>query len=406
MDWIAAEKWSLYEKMILNVVREHDVVSRTTINKMTGIRFSTITNITKGLLTKKILFEVNENANDFGPHVSKKALVLNKDFCYVVGVDVQSSKIVAVLTDFCGNILSDIVIPFFEKPSQSEIKAAILRATDCILERAKRKRILGIGISTIGLLDRKTKDIMMVSENPNWMGLNFISLMAEHYPQYQIFVEDQTVCKLCAERWFSKQPSYENTVYVDISDVFGASMMFDGTPMRNKTGTIGEIGHFPVSSGNELCTCGNQGCLATVASASIIVRQVRQALEQGTMSILKEMTQGDFGKLTIQMILDAAEQDDRLSIHFLSGAAHYIGKAISYVVNLLGTEEVILGGTMITDSNFFTNEIVKETKAYTLHLLAKKLHFRKAVIRPFGGALGAVCIVLDDFFENYSLINE
>ena len=358
LDWVTAEKYTLYEKIILNIVREQGIVSRTTINKMTGIRFSTITGITKGLLAKGIICEANDINSVSDSHVSKKALVLNKNYCCVAGIDIQVSQVTAILTDFCGNILTDIVIPISEKASQDEIQHAFLRAADRVLESAGGRKVLGIGISSIGLLNRKTKAIVLVFDNPNWTGLNFIKLLEERYPQYRIFTEDQAVCKLCAEKWFSNQPFYSNAVYVDIGNVFGASMLFNGTPMRNKIGTLGEIGHFPVSSGNELCTCGNQGCLSTVASSSVIVRQVRQALEQGTISVLNTMTGGDLSKLTIQMILEAAEQEDRLAIRFLSGAAHYIGKAISFIVNLMGTEEVILGGTMITDSNFFTNAII------------------------------------------------
>ena len=406
MEKMTIEKYTLYEKAILNIVREQGVVSRTTINKITGIRFSTITSITKGLLAKGVLCEANDIDSELDSHVSKKALILNKNYCCVAGVDIQVSQVTAILTDFCGNILTDIVIPISEKAAQNEIQNAFLRAVDRVVERAQGKELLGIGISTIGLLNRKTKAIMLVFDNPNWTDLNFIQLLEDRYPQYQIFAEDQAVCKLCAEKWFSHQPFYPNAVYVDIGSVFGASMMVNGVPMRNKIGTLGEIGHFPVSSGNELCTCGNQGCLSTVASSGVIVRQVRQALEQGTISMLNTMTGGDLSKLTIQMILEAAEQEDRLAIRFLAGAAHYIGKAISFIVNLMGTEEVILGGTMITDSNFFTNAIISEAKYYSLYLLAKNLHFRKAVVRPFGGALGAVCIVLDDFFADSGRIEE
>ena len=238
---------------------------------------------------------------------------------------------------------------------------------------------------------------MLVFEKSNWTDIRLLDALKQHYPQHQVFLEDQVVCKLFAEKWFAKQPFYPNTVFVDIGSVLGASIFFNGIPLRNNVGTIGEIGHFPVSPGNELCTCGNQGCLSTVASANVIVRQVRQALKQGTISILNSMTGNDLSRLTIEMILSAAEQEDRLASHFLSNAALYIGKAISFIVNLLGPEQIILGGSMITDSDFFPNAIIAEVKRSSLYLMVENLRFRKAAIVPLGGALGAVCIVLDNF---------
>lgn len=403
---ITAEKSVLYEKTILNIIREHKVVSRSMINKITNIRFSTITDITKGLLEEGIICEANDSIDDLDSHVTKKALMLNKNYCCIVGADIQADNITAVLADFCGNVLCSVSLPISEKATLQEIQQTLCRAIDTVLKGAKSQKVLGIGISTIGILNRKSNSIMLVFENPNWNNVNLLQFLEAHYPEYRIFLEDQVVCKLFAEKWFSKQPFYSNTVYIDIGSVFGASMFFNGIPLRNKVGTIGEIGHFPVSSGSELCTCGNQGCLSTVASANVIVRQVKQALKQGTISILNSMTEGDLSTLTIQMILEAAEKEDRLAIHFLSNAALYIGKAISFIVNLLGPEQIILGGAMITDSSFFTNEIINEVKRSSLYLMVENLHFRKASIHPFGGALGAVCIVLDDFHSYNSVTSE
>ncbi|MBR0352005.1 MAG: ROK family protein [Oscillospiraceae bacterium] len=204
-------------------------------------------------------------------------------------------------------------------------------------------------------------------------------------------------CRLLAEKWFSGENIYPNTVYVDIGRVIGASIFFNGELLRNNVGAIGEIGHFCVSPGEELCTCGNQGCLMTVASTNVIIRQIKQALKQGTISTLANP---DYSDLTIQMVLNAAEANDRLAIHFLSNAAQYIGKAISFIVNLIGPELIILGGDMITDSNFFFDSIVAEIKRFSLYLMIDNLFVRKATLNYYGGALGAVCIVMDEAFSD------
>ena len=100
------------------------------------------------------------------------------------------------------------------------------------------------------------------------------------------------------------------------------------------------------------------------------------------------------------MVLNAAEANDRLAIHFLSNAAQYIGKAISFIVNLIGPELIILGGDMITDSNFFFDSIVAEIKRFSLYLMIDNLFVRKATLNYYGGALGAVCIVMDEAFSD------
>lgn len=397
MSIVTAEKTVLYEKVILSIIREHGIISRSEINKATNIRFSTITDITKDLITRGIICEANSLSSAPEGHTYKKALMLNNKYCCVVGVDIQVERITGVLTDFCGNVLSHIALNTSRESTQAELLTTVCQVIDSMLRSAGSKPVLGIGVSTIGILNRKSNTIMLVFEKSNWTDIRLLDALKQHYPQHQVFLEDQVVCKLFAEKWFAQQPFYPNTVFVDIGSVLGASIFFNGIPLRNNVGTIGEIGHFPVSPGNELCTCGNQGCLSTVASANVIVRQVRQALKQGTISILNSMTGNDLSRLTIEMILSAAEQEDRLASHFLSNAALYIGKAISFIVNLLGPEQIILGGSMITDSDFFPNAIIAEVKRSSLYLMVENLRFRKATIVPLGGALGAVCIVLDNF---------
>ena len=144
--WCEAEEFTSSEKTILNIVREQGVVSRTVIHKMTGIRLSTITDIAKSLISKGVLCEASEIADDKKEHVSKKALILNKDYACLIGVDVQISHVSVVLTDFCGNILANYAQPLSDRAEQHDIRDALYRVIDYAIERAGDKRILGIGV--------------------------------------------------------------------------------------------------------------------------------------------------------------------------------------------------------------------------------------------------------------------
>lgn len=138
----------------------------------------------------------------------------------------------------------------------------------------------------------------------------------------------------------------------------------------------------------------------TVASAGVIVRKVRKTLENGTISMLNNLVGNDLGQLSIDMILDAAQHADRIATNILTTAAVYVGQAISYIINLLGPDEIILGGEMVTGSDFFVNIVMEEAKKKSLCLISDQIVFRKASFSPLGGALGATCMVLESFFEN------
>ena len=70
-----------------------------------------------------------------------------------------------------------------------------------------------------------------------------------------------------------------------------------------------------------LCSCGNNGCLETVASCAAIIQAVRIAIEQGIDSKIRDLANGDLDRISIELIAQAAAENDSLAFRVLQKAA-------------------------------------------------------------------------------------
>jgi glucokinase len=394
---ITGDKSAYLERIVLNIVRDRKRVSRTEINRVTGIRLSTITEVARRLLRKGCIIEAWQQETD-GKSRGKKELLLNPAYRNVVGIEVESNEVAAVLADFCGGILLEERLSIDASYSREAILDVVFALADRMLAAAAGREILGIGVATIGMIDLRSDTVLFTSRLPNWKDVRLKEIVGERY-SLPVEVADQVIAKLHAERWLEDAGIRDSAVFVDLGETISASVYYNRHVLKSLHGSVGEIGHFCVSPEQKRCTCGNSGCLQTVASAGVILKSVQDALREGTMSILNDMSGNDPSRITIPMILQAAGQGDRISENILANAAHYIGKSISYVVNLLCPGLIILGGDLIKTGDYLANLIIAEMKRNSLHLTARNLRVRTASNPDRGGVLGAVCLALDDFFR-------
>jgi predicted NBD/HSP70 family sugar kinase len=74
------------------------------------------------------------------------------------------------------------------------------------------------------------------------------------------------------------------------------------------------------------------------------------AIEKGVASKVIDMVDRDLSKITVEMIAEAAEQNDSLAYRALHEAASHIGAACSDLVNLLNPQAIVFGGALFRAS--------------------------------------------------------
>ena len=118
-------------------------------------------------------------------------------------------------------------------------------------------------------------------------------------------------------------------MWITVSNGIGGGLFLDNKLYRGKGLSAGEIGHFIVKENGRKCGCGNDGCLEAYSSGAAIA------------SIYGEKTGL---AITAKEIAQKARSGDKTALTVWHKAGEYLGRAISYAVNLLNVDTVVLGG--------------------------------------------------------------
>ena len=91
-------------------------------------------------------------------------------------------------------------------------------------------------------------------------------------------------------------PDLAHMVFVKVATGIGAGIISGGELLRGNHGRAGDIGHIrALRPSDVMCTCGNRGCVAVLATGAAVVRQLGEAgIEVGsTAEIVELVNAGD-----------------------------------------------------------------------------------------------------------------
>ena len=118
----------------------------------------------------------------------------------------------------------------------------------------------------------------------------------------------------------------------------------------------------------------------------------RRISRRGVNTILRERYDSG-GTIRIDDIIEAAKNDDNLSIELIEEAGEKIGKSIAFLINIFNPELVIIGGNMAYAGDYLMLPLKSATNKYSLNLVYKDTKFRLSHMGGDAGALGAAMLI-------------
>jgi glucokinase len=162
----------------------------------------------------------------------------------------------------------------------------------------------------------------------------------------------------------------------------GGGLVIDGRVRDGSHSNCGEIGHMFVDYvHNYKCSCGLNGCLETIASATGIVRLAKEYYNQFETKLDKD-------KLGGKAIMDAARENDPLGLFVLDVVADALGRAISIIELAVDVDVFYIGGGVSNAGDILIDKITSYYKRYA-HYAIKDVSIKRAKIGNDAGMLGA-----------------
>lgn len=381
---------------ILRLIHEKSKISRIELAKRTGSSAASITAIAHRLIGKRLIVESGQASTHFG----RKPVLLSvrNDAGYVVGVDLGSFFIRVVVADINGNLVYKVQA----ETELSQGRERVLGRTFRLIEKAMkesrvaRSSIKGIGIGHSGVIDIKRGVVLSLpraGQMLEWKNVPLRSILEEKF-DLPCALEDTVRTRAIAEKHFGLGKHISDFIYIDVGMGIGATLFIEDEIYRGPGGNAGEFGHMTVDERGPLCSCGNSGCVEALASCSAIIQTARAAVERGVNTKVRDLAGGNPENISIEIIAQAAMENDNLAFRVLHDAVSHIAVALADVVNLLNPKVIIFGGALFQSApQLLLDEIKRPVKQRALEKSANEVELKVSTLGSEAGALGAARLI-------------
>lgn len=324
-------------RIMLNLIRNHQPISRADLARQSGLQRSTVSVITEQLIKERW---VTEGASGHVPRGRRpRFLHLNKERVGIIGVNVRPAKTTIALADLDANFMAQESLPTPRKPEKF-IAELIPRLHNLIKMRPEIAHE-GIGVSLPGRVDLASQRLVF-APNLGWGDFDLITPL-EDATGLPVELENAANACALAETWFGRHAEgARNLVAVTVSEGIGVGMILNHQLARGSTGMAGEFGHITLVEDGIECRCGNRGCWEVYASNAAAIRYYAPSASPARNGKAAAKSSGQAP--TFDDVLRLAEQGDAKAIEAINRMAHYIGAGIALLVTGLAPDVIVVVG--------------------------------------------------------------
>lgn len=389
---------------VLQVLRHKSPISRAEIARMTGLTPATVSSIVAILIEARVAREVGPGESNGGrPPI---LLEFNPQAFYLVGVDLGVSKVLAVVIDLDGNIVSKAIAQVNVHSKVREIVEKMFQVTRDAIAGAGHaaKKIAGIGLSVPGLVDVNRGISVFAPNIPAWREVPIAPLFYDEF-EVSCLVENDARAMALGEARFGAGRGWANILCVNVGRGIGAGLILGGQIYRGEGGAAGEIGHMTVDPNGPMCPCGNSGCLEVLAAGPAIAAAAIRAVSTGTATLIRELVGGRIEYITAEIVSSAAAQGDSLASRLIQEAGRFLGIGIANAINLISPEIVVVGGGVSRAGELLFEEIRRTVKE---RAFSARVNLPKIVPSSLGeeaSGIGAAALVLEEMLESGKVLD-
>ncbi|MGI8387542.1 ROK family glucokinase [Robertmurraya sp. P23] len=250
---------------------------------------------------------------------------------------------------------------------------------------------LGIGMGSPGAVNYR-EGTVIGAYNLGWKTLQPVKELIEAGTGIPFFIDNDANVAALGEHWKGAGEGGNNVVFITLGTGVGGGVILEGNLIHG-AGAAGEIGHMIVEPNGYLCTCGNRGCLETVASATGVVRLVRELSgKYAGQSKLKWLID-DGQEVTAKTVFDQAKAGDKLALIVVDKFYLYLGYACGTIANIVNPNAIVIGGGVSAAGEFLLKGVEKQFLKNTFPQIRISTKIKLAKLGNDAGVIGAASLV-------------
>ncbi len=312
---------------------------------------------------------------------------------HILGIDLGGTKVMAAVLDSDGRIVSRARAKTRAWRDDEEVFATIASVGHRAIDEAgiDSARLAAVGIGSPGPIDFETGYII---ETTNLKFKNFPlgPRLAEEFG-CPATVENDVNAGVYGEFKAGAARGASDVLGMFIGTGIGGGLIINRALYRGFSKGGGEVGHIVVEAGGPRCGCGNRGCLEAVASRTAISRDIRKAIKRGRRTSLSKALIKDTDSASGKEMKSAYDSGDELVRKIVHRAAKLIGIGIGSLLNVLGSEMVVLGGGVVEAfGDDFVDRIERSARGIAFEINSKDVKIVRAALGDDAGVIGAAML--------------
>jgi glucokinase len=290
---------------------------------------------------------------------------------YILGLDLGGTKISCGVISERGEIQKEpFTIPTeSDKPGKHIIKN-VKRCIDKTLNIKPSIHISGIGIGSPGPLDSKKGIILSPGNLPTLRGCNLKKEIENAY-SLPVQIDNDANCFVLGEAVFGAGKGFSIVTGLTLGTGLGCGIVIDSKIYRGATGTSAEIWKTPYLNGNFEDRVSGRG---------IEDAYIRRG---GSLISPKEIAR-------------RARNGEEIAIESMEEFGYHLGIVISFMVNLLDPDVVVLGGSIQKDWPLFKETTLNTIVVNINPIPQKHLRVSPSKLGESAGIVGAASLFFGD----------
>ena len=352
--------------LFLDLIKKRKSTSRTELSKLTGVNIVTVSNYINGYLKKGLVIEGGYDVSSGGRR--PELVELNREWGYVLGIDIGEKDIKGILADLGMKILANEAIRGYKKENLKFFINEILKKLTEGSSKIDKTRIKKIGIGISASSGNVMEEIVKVKR------------AIEEEIKIPALIADGVLCAASGEKNLNPEAMETSNVLYIYTDL-GEVIFIKGDEFYQATDKEGEYAY-----------------LRPWDQTLSIVSEAKRIIEGGVGSKIVNISRGDVKNVTIETVIEAARKQDEIAIDLLKVSGMNLGVRIAYLINLFEPKDVIIGGGIEKAGELFLGPLTSSINRFILQRILNKVKVTPAILGEAACVKGGAFLAIREVF--------
>jgi len=387
------------KKKILSLLHTNGHTSATELAKLLKISLPTCIVLLNDLIATGYLKNIGVGESSGGRKPSLYGL--SEGVFYVIACDFARYSANMAISDCYNNFVTPVIKidTNIDDPHLVDklYESAKKLMTDHDISEAK---VFGLGVDMPGLISSKAGMNYTIKDKKRQNIRRDLKLKFNKL----VYIDNDARMHAYGEFHFGAAKNYNDAIIIHWSWGLGLGIFVNGQLYSGKNGFAGEFSHIPMVENGELCICGKRGCLETIASSNTIMKRVAQGFEEKVISSLISQFKDHPEKVTPEDVILAARMGDEFCITILNEIGTAMGKGLSYIIQLLNPDLIVLSGPLSKAKQYILSPIQQSLNRLCLEKISESTPILISDMGDQSALLGTSEMIFQKVFAEMNLV--